>query len=96
MAFAYLETQACGRVLIASDIAGAREVVENGVNGILVDSGDVSAMAEATLRAAADADLRASIGARAREFAVAHPLSRAIDRFETLLTAVVDEHRARR
>ena len=70
MAFAYLETQACGRVLIASDIAATREVVDDGVNGLLVEVGDSAAMAEATLRAAADAGLRQAIGARARGFCV--------------------------
>src|SRR5262249_14719032 len=37
----YLEAQACGKTLIASDIAGAREVVIHGETGLLARKGDV-------------------------------------------------------
>jgi hypothetical protein len=47
----YLETQACGRVLIASDIPAAREVVEPGHTGLLFPRGDPAALAAAILRA---------------------------------------------
>jgi glycosyltransferase involved in cell wall biosynthesis len=93
MAFAYLETMACGRVLIASDVAGAREIVEDGVNGILFDTNDLSALVEAVLRAAADPPLRAAIGERARAFVTTRPLARAIDEFEALFATVIRERR---
>lgn len=82
LALAYLETQASGRVLIASDIAAAREVVEDGVTGLLFPVGDVEAMANCIVRAAADTSLRAAIGARARAFAEAHTFETALDAYE--------------
>jgi glycosyltransferase involved in cell wall biosynthesis len=65
MARIYLEAQASGRTLVASDIPPAREVVQHGETGLLFPLGDVQAFAAHTVRAAADASLRAHIGARA-------------------------------
>ena len=31
-----MEAAACGRALVATDVAGCREIVEPGVNGLLV------------------------------------------------------------
>ncbi len=67
LARVYLEAQAGGKTLIASDIPAAREVVRHGETGLLFRKGDVEDLAEKTLLAAADAELRAEIGRRARE-----------------------------
>ena len=64
-ALVYLETQACGRTLVASDIPAAREVVEHGRNGLLFPVGDVQALAATIARTAADPALRAEIGRHA-------------------------------
>lgn len=60
----YLETQACARTLIASDIPGARHVIDDGATGLLFRKGDVADLTATTLRAAADPALRAAIGTR--------------------------------
>jgi glycosyltransferase involved in cell wall biosynthesis len=70
----YLETQACGRVLLASDIAAARHVISDGDTGLLFRRGDIAELARRTLDAAADRGVRARIGARARQRVVAHAL----------------------
>lgn len=85
---AYVETQACGRVLIASDISAAREVVVEGETGLLFRKGDVHALAAATLRAARDPVLRASIGHRARKQAEKHSVVDAVAAYERLLCEV--------
>lgn len=66
LARAYLETMACGKTLLASDIAAAREVVRDGENGLLFPKGDVDALAERTVQAASDPALRARLGVAAR------------------------------
>jgi glycosyltransferase involved in cell wall biosynthesis len=74
MARIYLETQAAGRTLVASDIPPAREVIEHGQTGLLFPLGDIQAFAARILEAAADASLRAHIGALARERVRPHDL----------------------
>jgi glycosyltransferase involved in cell wall biosynthesis len=60
-----VEAAASGRPIIASDVVGCREVVRDGVEGLLVPSGDVDAAARAIVTLAADAALRAQLGAAA-------------------------------
>jgi glycosyltransferase involved in cell wall biosynthesis len=71
----YLETQASGKALLASDIPAAREVIRDGETGLLFRVGDVDDLAEKTLRLAGDRALRERIGAKARERVRAHSLT---------------------
>jgi glycosyltransferase involved in cell wall biosynthesis len=85
----YLETQACERLLLASDIPAAREVVVDGETGLLFRKRDIDDLTAKTLQAAADAALRADIGRKARERVRAHSLDDAIAAFLTLLERLV-------
>jgi phosphatidylinositol alpha 1,6-mannosyltransferase len=93
LARACVETQASGRVLLASDIPQAREVVTHGVTGWLFPCGDVDALTEATLLLARDPGLRDAIGRQAREFARGHDLAPAISAYERLLVDLVARNR---
>ena len=46
----YLEAPACAKTLMASDIAGAREVVTHGETGLLFRTADIDGLADKTLR----------------------------------------------
>jgi glycosyltransferase involved in cell wall biosynthesis len=92
----YLETQAMGRVLIASDTPGARSVVEHGRNGLLFPKGDVGALAVEVLRAAADPALRAAIGRRARQRAEDQSMMRICGLLANAMHTVVESHAAAR
>jgi glycosyltransferase involved in cell wall biosynthesis len=81
----YLETQACRRVLVASDIPAAREVVEDGETGLLFPVGDTERLAETIGRLARDARLRTEIGRRAVRNAAAHDLTATVSAYERLL-----------
>jgi glycosyltransferase involved in cell wall biosynthesis len=85
----YLETQACERLLLASDIPAAREVVEDRESGLLFRKGDIDDLTAKTLQAAADAALRADIGRKAREHVQAHSLDVAIAAHLVLLEHLV-------
>jgi glycosyltransferase involved in cell wall biosynthesis len=87
-ALAYLEAQACERTLVASDIPAAREVVEDGVDGLLFRVGDVEHLTEVTLRAAGDPGLRATLGRRARERVRAHDVESVVSDYERLFTGL--------
>jgi glycosyltransferase involved in cell wall biosynthesis len=58
-----LEAMAAGKPLIASRVAGLREVIHDGENGVLVEQRAPDQLARAILTLARDADLRARLGA---------------------------------
>jgi glycosyltransferase involved in cell wall biosynthesis len=66
-----LEAAATGLPIVTTDAPGCREVVSDGDNGLLVPLRDAAALADALQRLIADADLRARMGARSRERALA-------------------------
>jgi PEP-CTERM/exosortase A-associated glycosyltransferase len=53
-----LEAMAMQKVFVASDVGGHRELIEDGVTGVLFSAGDRDALADAILRVADDAALR--------------------------------------
>ena len=53
-----LEAMALGKVCLASDVGGLRELIEDGVTGLLHKPGDVNGLAEKILQLASDRDLR--------------------------------------
>jgi len=83
----YLEAQACGRLLLASDIAPAREVITDGETGLLFRMGDIADLTAKTLLAAGDPRLRAAIGRRARERVRAHALDDVVAAYEGTMEA---------
>jgi glycosyltransferase involved in cell wall biosynthesis len=62
-----VEGMAAGLPVVATAAGGPAEIVEDGVNGLLYPPGDVEALAQTLRRLAADATLRARLGANARE-----------------------------
>lgn len=66
-----LEAAAAGLPIVTTDAPGCREVVNDGDNGVLVPPRDADALADALRRLIADAGLRAQMGARSRERALA-------------------------
>lgn len=64
------EAALAGLPLVSTDAAGAaHELIENGVNGFRLPTGDVEALRDALLRLTEDPELRAQMGARSRELA---------------------------
>ncbi len=61
-----IEAGACGLPLVTTDAPGCREVVTDGVEGLLVPVRDADALAAAIARLHDDAELRARMGAAAR------------------------------
>ena len=62
-----LEAMRAGKAIIASDVGGVSEQIIDGVSGLLVPAGDTEVLAKKILRLKNDPDLRASLGAAARE-----------------------------
>lgn len=66
-----LEAAACGRAMIASDIAGCREVVRDDVTGTIVPVRDVENLKVAMIRMGTDHEFRKRCGEAARKKAEA-------------------------
>lgn len=66
---ALAEAAASGRAIVTTDVPGCREVVQDGVNGLLVPPRDAHALADALARVLGDAGMRARLGAAGRAVA---------------------------
>jgi glycosyltransferase involved in cell wall biosynthesis len=65
--YAVLEPMARGRVVVATEIGGIPEQIEDGVSGLLVPPRDEEALAEALSRSLSDPALRGRLGEGARQ-----------------------------
>lgn len=63
------EAMAYGRAVVATDVGGLRDAIEDGVGGLLVPPGDPVALRAALERLLGDPELRARLGATARRIA---------------------------
>lgn len=88
-----LEAMAHGLPVVATRAGGIPDKVEDGRSGVLVEPGDVEALASALLRVARDAELRKRMGAAAREKVEAFAWPRIADRVIALYDELL---RARR
>ncbi|MCC7483265.1 MAG: glycosyltransferase family 4 protein [Hyphomicrobiales bacterium] len=90
------EYMASGVALIASDQGQIGEVVQNGVNGVLVPPGDTGALVTALKNLINDAALRSRLGQRAREDAIEkHSWEHYIVRLEQLYQSVISRRRSK-
>lgn len=79
-----VEAGACGRPVVATDIPGCRMILRDGENGLMIASGDLSALAEALKTLIQSPALRQKMGARGREiveqeFSVTRVIARTLD-----------------
>ena len=63
-----LEAQASGKPVVAFDIGGVNETVQNKETGLLVNQGNVDALADALLKLLTDKALREKMGSNGRKF----------------------------
>lgn len=87
-----LEAGACGLPAIATDVAGTREVVVNGMNGWLPKAGDADALSNAMAKLMEmPAELRHAMGERARQHvAEQFSLDAVLDRWERLYADLLE------
>jgi glycosyltransferase involved in cell wall biosynthesis len=67
-----IEAAACGLPLVATDVPGCREVVADGVDGLLVPPRSADALAQAIARLRDDSALAGRLGEAARRKALEH------------------------
>lgn len=90
------EFMASGSSIVASAVGQIVDVIQDGVNGLLVPAGDSAAMAAALNRMIADSQLRSRLGQQARQDAV-HKYSweQYILRLESVFQAVIAKKRVK-
>ncbi|MDO9513404.1 MAG: glycosyltransferase family 4 protein, partial [Elusimicrobiota bacterium] len=64
-----LDALAAGCAVIAADVGGIPEIIEDSVNGLLFRAGDASALAEKIIKLASDAGLRRALTDEGRNIA---------------------------
>lgn len=90
-----LEAGACGLPVIATRHAGIPEVVLENETGLLVDEGDIDAMANHMIRIAEDPQLAGTLGRNAREHIVQNfSMEHNIERLNAILVAAAASRRA--
>jgi glycosyltransferase involved in cell wall biosynthesis len=65
-----LEAMACGILVVSTRCGGPEDVIEDGINGLLVENNNASKFAEAILKLLRDEGLRKRMGKKAREAVV--------------------------
>jgi phosphatidylinositol alpha-mannosyltransferase len=84
-----IEAMAAGAAVVASDIAGYRDVVKDGSTGLLVSRGDPDSIAAAIVRLARDGELRQrlveSAGSDVRQYSWDRVTARILDIYESVV-----------
>ena len=86
---ALVEALASGLPCVATAVGGVPEVIRDGIEGFLVEPGDVAGLAAAIEKLLGDAELRRNVGARARERAAAFDIGPAVERTRDIYRAAV-------
>jgi glycosyltransferase involved in cell wall biosynthesis len=63
---ALIEASACARPVVATDVGGIREVISDGLSGILIPPGEIGAIADAVIALLQDSERRAQMGQTGR------------------------------
>ncbi len=85
-----VEAMAAGLPVVATDIPGYREVVTEGVEGLLVPPRDPEALAAALVRVLREPDLASRLGEAGRRRARTYDWPILVDRLETLYARAVE------
>ena len=86
-----LESMACGKPVIATDVGGNNEIVIDGKNGFIVPSRDEDTLADKILALAGNEELTERMGLAARETVKKFSLKRMVDKTEQLYEKLMDK-----
>ena len=87
---AVAEAMGMSRVVIASDLGGPSEIIENGVNGILIPKENPAALASAITELLSNSDLRRRISVEAYTRGRSFSIDAFANRFDHLITQFIE------
>ncbi len=93
---ALLEAMACGLPCVATRVSGSEDIIRHGVNGLLVESEDYQAMAQALLTLLSDPALAQKYGQAARatienHYSLEHVTDMYTELYQKMLTSTIKE-----
>src|SRR5437867_4885374 len=88
---ALFEAMAAGKAIVSTAVDGCREVLTDGVTGLLVPPGDEAALAEGLLKVLDDPPLLAALSAKAREASRRYDVRACVDQMEALYDELLAE-----
>jgi len=91
-----MEAMASGKPVVATDVRGARDLVEHGVSGFLTKLGHVEGFADALLRLIRNPALRERMGQVGREKIRAYSVDRVIQEMSEIYGCYLGRNRAGR
>src|SRR5207253_3886335 len=92
-----IEGLAAARPAVATRVGGVPDVVRDGIDGFLVEPGDVDGLADRLARLAADADLRRRMGESGRAHVLArYSVDRLLDDVDRLYRTLLETKNLRR
>ena len=86
---ALIEAMAVGLPVVATETDGPRDIIEPGVDGILVSTGDIEALGQAILKLCQSPDLRVVLAKKAKEKAAQFDAPNIAARYDKVLSSVV-------
>jgi glycosyltransferase involved in cell wall biosynthesis len=81
---ALFEAMAAGRAVVSTAVDGCREILEDGVTGLLVPPGDAAALEAALERALGHPSLREALGRRAHQASRAYDVRSCVEQMEAI------------
>ena len=85
------ENAACGTPAVAYNVAGLRDSVRDGVTGLLVENGNVKALADSIICVLQDDVLRSRLSENALKYAKELSWDKAANQFITFLKGIINE-----
>lgn len=91
-----LESMALARPIISTNVGGIPEIIQNRINGILVDSGNSVELANAILELTESRELREFLGTNARKRIEAFSWNRIASKYLSIYYDIINQGRVRR
>lgn len=90
-----VEAMACGRPVVATSADGFRDLLRDGIEGVLVPPGDADALADRVIRLLKHPTLRSILGEAGRRTAQGYAADVVMPQYRDLFLAVLAEKRSR-
>jgi PEP-CTERM/exosortase A-associated glycosyltransferase len=88
-----LEAMAQGRIVVASDVGGHRELIKSGETGLMFPAGDAQALADTVLHVLQHPELAAAMRVRARRFVeTERTWAASVGRYAGVYARLIDQH----